>query len=175
MIEIELCFQGGGAKLASLIAIADAAYNDLPKHAVEVESVSGTSAGAIAAAILATGKDPAAFRARLKEIAPTYLKRLSRKKYLRLIRPILGLPYASRGFIQDFLEDLFTIEGKQYKYVSDLKLPLEIFCTDIVEKNQSKRAIVLVKFFPKFSRTAHPSHFFSMVTSPDQIWSRRFD
>uniref|UniRef100_UPI003F49A510 patatin-like phospholipase family protein n=1 Tax=Ensifer adhaerens TaxID=106592 RepID=UPI003F49A510 len=130
-IEIELCFQGGGAKLASLIAVAQAAYSDLPEHQIRVVGVSGTSAGAIAAAILASGIDPGKFRSRLQDIGPTYLGRLRWTKWLRMGLPLIGLPFASRAFLEDFIADLFTIDGKQIQTVADLKLPLDVFSTNI--------------------------------------------
>jgi predicted acylesterase/phospholipase RssA len=63
-IKLQFAFQGGGARLAPLLAAAHGVYlavnSDNSKKA-EITNISGTSAGAIAAAILASRKDPENF------------------------------------------------------------------------------------------------------------------
>ena len=47
-IPLHFVFQGGGAKLGCLIAVADAIFEQSSALDYEIRSVSGTSAGAIA-------------------------------------------------------------------------------------------------------------------------------
>jgi predicted acylesterase/phospholipase RssA len=59
--KMQFAFQGGGAKLGSLLVAAEAIYNQTKTLNYLISRVSGTSAGAIVACILATGEDPAPF------------------------------------------------------------------------------------------------------------------
>jgi hypothetical protein len=52
-LDLNFTFQEGGAKLGSLIATADAVHGLRRPLGYRIESVAGSSAGAIAAAILA--------------------------------------------------------------------------------------------------------------------------
>lgn len=63
--KIQICLSGGGARLASLMAAAKA-IGELSHDVVEVRACSGTSAGAMAAVLLASGADIEALRDYLK-------------------------------------------------------------------------------------------------------------
>ncbi len=52
-IKIQVAFQGGGAKFAALLAVVETLQELQKSGDIEVTRVSGASAGAIAAAILA--------------------------------------------------------------------------------------------------------------------------
>jgi hypothetical protein len=71
--KMQFAFQGGGAKLGSLLVAAEAIYNQTKTLNYLISRVSGTSAGAIVACILATGEDPALFRERLINLATARL------------------------------------------------------------------------------------------------------
>jgi predicted acylesterase/phospholipase RssA len=57
--KFQFVFQGGGAKLGVLLAAAEAAYAQRTANNFTITRISGTSAGAIAACVLATGENPA--------------------------------------------------------------------------------------------------------------------
>ena len=61
MPDFRIAFQGGGPNLITLLAAASAVYdlhNNKKEEYTAVNKLSGTSAGSIAAGILATGLDP---------------------------------------------------------------------------------------------------------------------
>jgi predicted acylesterase/phospholipase RssA len=74
--KVQFAFQGGGAKLGALIAAAEAVYSQQKPLDFTISRVSGTSAGAIAACILATGQDPKKFKDRLIELANSNLDKI---------------------------------------------------------------------------------------------------
>ena len=79
--NVQLVFQGGGAKLVVLIAAAKAAY-DAQKDGdlnLRIKRISGTSAGALAGCMLATGKDPELFRQYLIGHASAELAKIERE------------------------------------------------------------------------------------------------
>lgn len=138
-IAIALSYQGGGAKLASLVAVANAAFHEAPSLGLRIESVSGTSAGAIAAAITASGVDPDLFRKRLVDIGPKYIKKLTPWLVswpmvgtpVSIIRALCGFPILRRHVLRRFLLELFNIDGKELRKIGDLVLPISIFAADL--------------------------------------------
>ena len=57
MRKVNIAFQGGGARLVSLIAAAHAISELEKSKVIEVGAVSGSSAGSLAALLLASGAD----------------------------------------------------------------------------------------------------------------------
>jgi predicted acylesterase/phospholipase RssA len=78
ILPIQFVFQGGGAKLVSLLAAAQAVHDNAGPLGYKITRVSGTSAGAIAACILASGQSPALFLQRLHILADEYLDKITR-------------------------------------------------------------------------------------------------
>jgi hypothetical protein len=132
-LDLNFTFQGGGAKLGSLIATADAVHGLRRPLGYRIESVAGSSAGAIAAAILATNKPPGLFRDRIKAIGPDFIEKVTPKKNMlsSIVRAYSGLRLADRNALEAFFEQLFHIDGANFENVSDLPIPISIFVTDM--------------------------------------------
>jgi predicted acylesterase/phospholipase RssA len=73
---IQLAFQGGGAKLVAMLPIAGAFRQAERDGLISIKRVSGTSAGAICAALVATQADFGAVRRFLIDHGPTHLSLL---------------------------------------------------------------------------------------------------
>ena len=69
MQNIKCIFQGGGAKLATLLAAAEALEELEEEGLIKVSETAGTSAGAIAAFIFAHKRPTSELRARMKDEA----------------------------------------------------------------------------------------------------------
>ncbi|GAJ91893.1 patatin-like phospholipase family protein [Rhizobium rhizogenes] len=122
-ISIQTAFQGGGAKLGTLIAAAKSLHEAQKRGDFLVTRIAGTSAGAIVAAMLASGHDPSIFAARVRELAPKYLGPIVRKRH-KLLRGydfVQGVPLFDTQLYRTFLRELFTVDGRPLTYVSDLK------------------------------------------------------
>lgn len=75
MANVRVAFQGGGAKLASMLPIADA-FSSANQKDIHISAVSGTSAGAICASLVAVNADFESVRRHLVDKGPEYLKAL---------------------------------------------------------------------------------------------------
>jgi NTE family protein len=139
-LPLNFVFQGGGAKLGCLIAAADAIYEQSGRLGYKIHSVSGTSAGAIVACMLATGEDPKVFKSIIQQHGPVYIKQITRKLfYTRIVwRAWWGWPLYNTGKYTDFLGQLFTnpLLKKKYELVSDLddKIELYVHAVDIRDR-----------------------------------------
>jgi len=130
MTKMQFAFQGGGAKLGALLAAAEAVYAQQKHLNFTISRVSGTSAGAIVACILATGRDPGAFRQRLTALADAHLEEICTDlSYANLFRRLWwGTPLYGVTAYRAFLESLFDF-GTEKKWVSldDLHKNIDIF------------------------------------------------
>jgi predicted acylesterase/phospholipase RssA len=79
MRDFQICFQGGGARLADLLAVVEVLQEEEAAGRIRVRRVAGTSAGAIAAAVLAFG-------GRSAKVVRAYL----RSNGARLVRAVSG-------------------------------------------------------------------------------------
>lgn len=70
---IQVVFQGGGAKLCLLMAVAEVLQQYQSAGRIEIKRVAGSSAGAIVAIMLASGKPIGTYKAELKTLASKYL------------------------------------------------------------------------------------------------------
>jgi len=128
--EIQLVFQGGGAKLVALVAAAEAAYDACPKLGLKVSRVSGTSAGAIAGCMLATGKDPRLFKQSLLRLAEKYLPKITTEPWIRTKAIYDGTPLYKSEIYKDFLGDLFY-DTAQMTHMRELKVKCLFHAADI--------------------------------------------
>lgn len=139
--EINVAFQGGGAKLISLIAAAHA-IADLERNGeLKVKAVSGSSAGAIAAFLLAAGADfdklRDAVRKSDKQIQTHFPKLTNSKLYRRtMMFSLFGRPIYSEKKFNDIISDILIKIGidtsKSLKeYVNEKRL--YIISSDIYE------------------------------------------
>lgn len=125
--KLQVAFQGGGGRIGVLLAAAQGVYDATHNKAV-LTTLAGTSAGAIAAAILASGRSPEEFRQKLLEIGPKHLPLIERplsgwnpRLYYRLLS---GDPLYNRQAYLDFLSDLFSnfLTDDEYSISPGLKL-----------------------------------------------------
>jgi predicted acylesterase/phospholipase RssA len=107
-VKVQIAFQGGGAKLVELLAAGEAieAFENAKK--LEVSRVSGTSAGAIVACLLATKKPLKDFRYLLRNEGAQYLNRLELPSKSRIVwRALRGKPLLDESALAELLSTLF--------------------------------------------------------------------
>ena len=131
--DIQVAFQGGGAKLSSLLAAAEAVQEMQNEGWVNVTRVSGTSAGAIAAAILATGLPVADFRNRLRDRGERYLRYIGADagKMRIAIALARGQPFLNEAGFRKVLWDLFDHDKGRIESFEQLIIPLTVVASDI--------------------------------------------
>ncbi len=131
--DIQVVFQGGGAKLSALLAAAAAVQEMQNEGLVNVTRVSGTSAGAIAAAILATGLPIGDFRNRLRDRGERYLSYIGADhgKFRIGLALVRGQPFLSEAGFRKFLWDLFDHDSVKIENFEQLVIPLTVVASDI--------------------------------------------
>ena len=129
MTQVQFAFQGGGAKLGSLLAAAEAVYTQQKALQFTISRVSGTSAGAIVACMLATGENPAIFRQRLIKLANERLDEICKGySYLGMgVRLWNGVPLYGTTAYRNFLKDLFDLGTKKWERLDQLDKNIDIF------------------------------------------------
>ncbi|TAY73905.1 patatin-like phospholipase family protein [Rhizobium ruizarguesonis] len=142
-MRIICVFQGGGAKLVTLLAAAQILEEEMADE-LEICEVAGTSAGAVAAAALAHERSVKETRAKLKEHAKPHIRHFSRKP--RLWRVVLSLIRRKSVYDENRLRTIFSKlfpgePGSKLKLSSNkFKIPLTIRATDLA--NRSKHSHV---------------------------------
>jgi predicted acylesterase/phospholipase RssA len=127
-IPLQFVFQGGGAKLVPLLGAAHAVHDQAEQLGYDITRVSGASAGAIAAAMLAMGMNPTEFRERLLRLAKENMRQiirpLGRRSYLQALA---GFTLYNSDMYRTFLRDLFT----RRRHLSERKIDIRIHASDI--------------------------------------------
>jgi predicted acylesterase/phospholipase RssA len=136
--KFQFVFQGGGAKLGVLLAAAEAVYAQRTANSFAITRISGTSAGAIAACVLATGENPAIFRLRLERLSAQYLNQIENKSMplVHLYRIWTGTPIYNAIVYKQFLRQLFRHETKRWESLSDLNFDIFIHAVDMYSKRE---------------------------------------
>jgi NTE family protein len=108
-MRFQLTFQGGGAKIAVLMAAAEAIEELIELNEIEVTNIAGTSAGAIVGAFLAAGIPIAEVRVQLAgSVGEKMLSAYKRPKwYEALFKMIQGKPFWSDHLLRKWLSDHF--------------------------------------------------------------------
>lgn len=135
-VKIQVVFQGGGAKLCALMAVAEVLQefstpgrNNDPPAAISVKRIAGTSAGAIAAVMLASShKKVSEFRKDIKIIGQKYHEKLGPANAWSYLKVICGYSVYGRNVLLKCFTEIF--QGGAAK-VSDLKPQTEIYSTDL--------------------------------------------
>lgn len=129
-IKIHISFQGGGAKLVPLLATA-AAYKDYcRKKNISIGSVSGTSAGAFAAAIIAYDIDINYFRQKLYSLGKENLKPIKRGAVKKWFASLRGNTFYDANKYKELLDKLFKKDNKALE-LTDSKIKLNIFSANL--------------------------------------------
>jgi predicted acylesterase/phospholipase RssA len=126
-LQLQFVFQGGGAKLGALVAAAEAVDSQRHTFGYTIKTVSGTSAGAIVACMLASGR-MGEFRERLRGIAERHVKKIVRKDpwFVWGWRLWSGKPLYDVDAYKSFLIELFTLSNKKFEYLRDLSEPCDV-------------------------------------------------
>ena len=131
-IKLQIVFQGGGAKLASLMAVCAALEKLRLDREIEISRVAGSSAGAIAAVMLASGVEIATYVERLRRIEKKYGQALEISKTQRYLNLLRGKALFPDLDLFAFFSELFP----DLKKVEDLALekgtPARIYHTNLV-------------------------------------------
>jgi predicted acylesterase/phospholipase RssA len=128
-MKIQLVFQGGGAKLAALMAVAEVLREFENDGVISIGKAAGSSAGAIAAAMLSSSEGVHELKGRLKKIGPPWasqIRPLVAWDYWRLYR---GDALYDQLVLEDFFRDLLC-PSEELK-VGKLRIPTEIYFTDL--------------------------------------------
>src|SRR5258708_2197430 len=86
-VNVQLAFQGGGAKICDLLAAAEVVEQLWNDGRLNVTRVAGTSAGSIVACILGSDKSAASFKQLLEGNARDYLKKIVPDHIARALQP----------------------------------------------------------------------------------------
>jgi predicted acylesterase/phospholipase RssA len=139
--KIQVVFQGGGARLCALMAVAEVLQEfATPKQnepaRISIGRLAGTSAGAIAAVMLATPKKSLAeFRKTAKEVGLKYLVELKPASWWNYVRVVRGYSLYDRNLLLKCFHELFR-DGAPT--VNDLRPQTEIYYTNIYSLRSQK-------------------------------------
>lgn len=136
LIPVQIAFQGGGAKLCALMAVGQA-LQDAHGKSIEIKRVSGTSAGSIVAALVASKKPIDQIR---KELIAGHGERMVKAYTLKWPRLLslwmiaTGRPLRSQKQLRDWLDSIFDTKELQIGAISkESKIGLIIPSTDLAE------------------------------------------
>ena len=82
--DIQIAFQGGGAKFIAMLPIAEAFQASQAAGKINIKAVSGTSAGALCAALLAADCNFKELKAYLIAAGPNHVEKLMGPDYQQL-------------------------------------------------------------------------------------------
>ena len=134
--KIQLAIQGGGAKIVSLLAAAEAIQGLEERNQLKVTRFAGTSAGAIVACLLAGGVRVSDLRTRVFQDLGAELKRAfpARGKVRSIYRVTRGKPLYHSDSLRRVLEMLF--DGSGITQMKDLQRPVFITAANILDGNK---------------------------------------
>jgi predicted acylesterase/phospholipase RssA len=131
--QIAVAFQGGGARLISLIAAADALSELERTQGIKIRAVSGSSAGSIAAFLLAADADFDRVKDVFRRLDPTIRKKFPRistsKLYLNVLRFLLsGKPIYDPRDLETLVAQVLTGLGvNPHGKIQDIKRSKKMF------------------------------------------------
>lgn len=123
MLKLQVVFQGGGAKLVTLMAAAEILEELQSRNVIKVTRVVGTSAGGIVACMLSSRKKISEYRELVKESGPEAIASLGKIPWKPILykRIIGGKPLMSENVIRSFFRDIFTKGITNVEYLRDLQ------------------------------------------------------
>jgi predicted acylesterase/phospholipase RssA len=134
--KVQLAFQGGGARLAQLLPIAEAVSELRTKKKIEISRVAGTSAGAIIAVLLAAEANVPAFvqyccgldAKKLRGVFPAKGS-LAARSLLTISR---GETLGNLGRFKSLLFEAFHAAGvNAHDHISALEIPALIVAANV--------------------------------------------
>ncbi|MGZ9105332.1 MAG: patatin-like phospholipase family protein [Rhodoplanes sp.] len=130
-VPIQVVFQGGGAKLASLMAVCEVLQDSQKAGKIEITRTAGSSAGAISAVMLVSSKSVKDYyKPRLKIIGIKYVASMRTNLFVGCGRVLRGKAYFEPFSLEEFFLDLFQEEILNKK-LSDLQIEALLFYTDL--------------------------------------------
>lgn len=132
-IKLQVVFQGGGAKLVSLMAVCAMLQEMQKAKIIEVTRVAGSSAGAIAAVMLASGVEIDTYKALLRSVGKEHLKHANVRRARGMWNVATGSAWFPDLNLQTFFHELFNKDGKAHS-LGDLQkiCPALIYTTNLV-------------------------------------------
>lgn len=133
MREVRCIFQGGGAKLVTLLAAAEVLEEYEASGKISVKEVAGTSAGAIAAYAFAHIKPMETLRSRMKASAQGLVEHFSSMpgRFRMMYSIYKGNPIFDEEKLHRFLRDTFSETKSDRLKISDARIPVYIRVSDI--------------------------------------------
>lgn len=140
MLRLKVAFQGGGARLVTLIAAAHVLREMEERGDVKVDLVAGTSAGSIAACMFASERPFAEQIEILRRVGPDLVKQLSSGKSIIPVEMKIaqGRPLLDENALKKLIRALFydpAPRRSSYR-LSDLRIPVHITLTDITTRTK---------------------------------------
>lgn len=126
---IGLALSGGGAKGLAHIGVIEA----LLDYGIDIDYIAGTSSGSIIAALYAAGYTPNEIL-RIVNTNKDKILDLDKKVGFKLVGTLLSKKVSIKGFVKgNSLEEIIrkTLEVKNVKDISDIKMPLAIPVVDL--------------------------------------------
>lgn len=131
--EIAVAFQGGGARLIGLIAAAHALSDMERNRDISIRAISGSSAGSIAAFLLASNANFDQVRDTIRQLEPRIRRSFpyisSRALYIRFLNFLLtGATIYKPERLKEIIELILSKSGiEPRKRIADLSLQKELF------------------------------------------------
>lgn len=132
---VKIAFQGGGAKLVTLLECALYLKELQDKNIIQILAVSGTSAGAIVAGLVALNADFEKIKQHLIENKKTYIKKFKiPNKAASILKIFRGNPIIDHKHVEDSIAKLFEIgTGNSTHVFEKSPIPLSIVVADLVK------------------------------------------
>jgi predicted acylesterase/phospholipase RssA len=122
--QIQVVVQGGGAKLVCLMAVADVLQTYQANNKTEITRTAGSSAGAIAAVMLATDhskKSMKVYKSELLRVGAKHLQAMKTALPVGLWRIAWGASFFGNFDLKPFFNELICKEGPQFLHELKIK------------------------------------------------------
>jgi len=129
-VPIQVVFQGGGAKLCLLMAVCDVLKQYEGENRIVVQRVAGSSAGAIAAVMLASRKSVDTYKVEIKSIGKRFLAGMQINHFVGVCRVLAGKAYYGNASLENFFEEL-VCNNAGPKHIADLRCDPQLYFTDL--------------------------------------------
>jgi predicted acylesterase/phospholipase RssA len=135
--KIQVVFQGGGAKLVCLMAVADVLQTYQNNKKIEITRTAGSSAGAIAAVMLATDpskKSIKVYKSDLLRVGAKYLKAMKTSLPVGLWHIAWGASYFGDFDLKSLFNELICGDDLQFLHELSVK-DTRVYYTDLYSLN----------------------------------------
>jgi NTE family protein len=142
-VQVQVVFQGGGAKLVALMAVCEV-LEEYENSKISITRVAGSSAGAIAAAMLASNRPVRDFIDIVKAVANRHLRHLDYSYLGAFFRVVLlGSSIFPNVILENVFEELFCSKPaktpgggtKTERQLRDFRFEVRAYHTDLYSLN----------------------------------------